>query len=153
MELGVGSDGAGVDGVEMKVLVLTSEPIGADDLRSALGSGTDPADTEVMVVAPALQESGFKFWFSDVDDAIVKAEEVRRETLERLSDDGVPASADTGEADPTVALEDALRTFRADRIVLFTHPEGDERYREALDPEEIQSRFGIAVDRAALPAR
>jgi hypothetical protein len=137
----------------MKVLVLTGEVIGADDLRAALGADVDPADTEVMVVAPALQESGFKFWFSDVDDAIAKADEVRRETLDRLADEGVPASADTGESDPMVAIEDALRTFGPDRIVLFTHPKGDERYREDLDPAEIESRFGVPVDRAALPAR
>jgi hypothetical protein len=137
----------------MKVLVLTGEAIGADDLRAALGSETDPTDTEVMVVAPALQESGFKFWFSDVDDAIAKADEVRRETVDRLGDEGVAASADTGESDPMLAIEDSLRTFKPDRIVLFTHPEGDERYREDLDPAEIESRFGIPVDRAALPAR
>ena len=136
----------------MKVLVLTSEAIGAEQLRAALGPDADPADTEVMVVAPALQNSALKFWFSDADDAIAKADDVRRETLERLSDEGVSASADTGESDPMVAIEDALRTFRADRIVLFTHPEGDERYREDLDPDEVQSRLGIPVDRAALPA-
>jgi hypothetical protein len=137
----------------MKVLVLTGETIGADDLRAALGGGVDPTDTEVMVVAPALQDSGFKFWFSDVDDAIVKADEVRRETLAKLSDDGVSASANTGESDPIIAIEDALRTFKADRIVLFTHSEGDERYREDLDPDEVERRYGIPVERAALPAR
>jgi hypothetical protein len=136
----------------MRILVLTSEPIGAGELRDALGPDIDPTDTEVMVVAPALQQSGFKFWFSDVDEAIAKADDVRRETLERLSDDGVPASANTGESDPTVAIEDALRTFRAERIVLFTHAEGDERYREDLDPSELAERFRIQVDRAALPA-
>jgi hypothetical protein len=136
----------------MKVLVLTGESVGADDLRAALGTDTDPTDTEVMVVAPALQESGFKFWFSDVDDAIAKADEVRRETVDRLGDEGVPASADTGESDPMLAIEDSLRTFRPDRIVLFTHVEEDQRYREDLDPAEIESRFGIPVDRAALPA-
>jgi hypothetical protein len=137
----------------MKVLVMTAETVGAEDLRVALGGEVDPTDTEVMVVAPALQESGFKVWFSDVDDAIAKADEVRRETLAKLSDDGVPASANTGEADPIIAIEDALRTFKADRILLFTHPEGDERYREDVDPDEVESRYGIPVERAALPAR
>jgi hypothetical protein len=137
----------------MKVLVLTSEAIGAGDLRSALGSGIDPADTEVMVVAPALQENPIKFWMSDADDAIDKAEKVQQETLARLSDEGVPASADTGESDPMVAVSDALTTFSADRIVFFTHPEGDERYREDIDSDEVQARFGIPVDRAPLPAR
>jgi hypothetical protein len=138
---------------DMKVLVLTGEAIGADDLRAAFSGDINPQETEVMVVAPALQESGFKFWLSDVDDAIAKADEVRRETVDRLGDEGVAASADTGESDPMQAIEDSLRTFRPDRIVLFAHAEGDERYREDLDPAEIESRFGIPVDRAVLPAR
>jgi hypothetical protein len=138
---------------DMKVLVLTGEAIGADDLRAAFSGDINPQETEVMVVAPALQESGFKFWLSDVDDAIAKADEVRRETVDRLGDEGVAASADTGESDPMQAIEDSLRTFRPDRIVLFRHAEGDERYREDLDPAEVESGFGIQVDRAVLPAR
>jgi hypothetical protein len=39
---------------------------------------------EVMVVAPAVQQSPLKFWFSDVDGAIAWAEEGRRETVEEL---------------------------------------------------------------------
>jgi len=45
----------------MKLLVLTSESITAGQLRDALPGGIDPADAEVMVVAPALQEGGLRF--------------------------------------------------------------------------------------------
>ena len=45
---------------------------------------------------------------------------MRRETLERLGREGVPAAGDTGESDPGDAIQDALRTFRADRIVVFS---------------------------------
>jgi hypothetical protein len=134
----------------MNVLVITSETIGGAELRDAFGTDVDPSDIEVMVVAPALQEGPLKFWLSDADDAIARADQVRRETLERLGNDGVPATANTGESDPMAAIIDALRTFSADRIVLFTHPEGDERYREDLDPDEIERRFGVPVDRAVV---
>src|SRR5437588_11129573 len=134
----------------MRVLVLTSEPITAQQLREALGSDGDPADAEVMVVAPALAESAMKFWMSDADDAIARAEEVRRASVERLGDEGVPATGDTGEADPYTAIEDALKTFEADRIVLFTHGEDAQRYREDLDEGEISERFGVPVDHAVL---
>ena len=60
----------------------------------------------------------------------------------------LPASADTGESDPIEAIEDALRTFPADRIVLFTHSESEQRYREDIDPREVERRFGLPVDRA-----
>lgn len=132
----------------MKVLVLTSEPITAAQLRDALGSDGDPSDAEVMVVAPALAESGLKFWMSDADDAIARAEEVREASVERLGEEGVSATGDTGEADPYTAIEDALKTFDADRIVLFTHAGEDRRYREDLDEDEIAERFGRPVDHA-----
>jgi nucleotide-binding universal stress UspA family protein len=134
----------------MKVLVLTSEPVTAAQLRDALGSDGDPSDAEVMVVVPALAESGLKFWMSDADDAIARAEEVRQASVERLGEEGVSATGDTGEADPYAAIEDALKTFDADRIVLFTHEGEDRRYREDLDDRDIAERFGRPVDHAAI---
>lgn len=134
----------------MKLLVLTSEPITARQLRAAVTGDVDPKEAEVMVVAPALQESPLKFWLSDADDAIARAEEVRRETVQQLGEEGVPASGDTGESDPLRAMEDALQTFKADRIVVFTHGDSEQRYREDVDEQEIQNRFGIPVDRASL---
>ena len=132
----------------MKLLVLTSEPITADQLREAMPGDVDPADTEVMVVAPALQRDALHFWMSDADDAIARAEAVSSETVQQLDAEGVPASGDTGESDPLAAITDALQTFTADRIVLFTHPGGEQRYREDVDPDEVRDRFGIPVDHA-----
>jgi hypothetical protein len=134
----------------MKVLVLTSGAISAQQLRDALGAQGDPTQAEVMVVAPALADSAMKFWMSDADEAIARAEQVRRESVERLGEGGVAATGDTGEADPVAAIEDALKTFPADRIVLFTHQGADRRYREDLDDREIAERFGLPVDHAAL---
>lgn len=129
---------------------MTTEPVSADQLRAALPGDADPVDSEVLVVAPALHESALRFWLSDADDAIARAEEVRRQTLAQLSDDGVPAVADTGEAGVGAAIEDALKSFPADRILVFTHREGDRRYREDLDPEQVQARFHIPVTRTEL---
>jgi hypothetical protein len=135
----------------MKVLVLTSAAISAQQLRDALGSDNgDPSELEVMVVAPAFADSALKFWMSDADEAIERAEAIRRESVERLGEEGVSASGDTGEADPYAAIEDALKTFDADRIVLFTHGEQAQRYREDLDEREIGERFGRPVDRASV---
>ncbi|HSC04548.1 MAG TPA: hypothetical protein VLC49_14555 [Solirubrobacteraceae bacterium] len=134
----------------MKVLAVTSEPITAGQLRDALGTDKDLSDTEVMVVAPAFADSGFKFWMSDADEAIARAEEVRVQSVERLGQEGVSATGDTGEADPYVAIEDALKTFGADRIVLFTHGGDAQRYREDLDEREIGERFGLPVNHTSV---
>jgi hypothetical protein len=132
----------------MKLLVLTGEPITSGQLRDALGTEADPADAEVMVVAPAYAKSGLRFWMSDADEAIAKADAVRRETVQELGKDGVAAAGDTGEADPHTAIEDALKTFDADRIVVFARSSENQRYREDLDHDELAERFGRPVDLA-----
>ncbi|MFL5821174.1 MAG: hypothetical protein ACJ76S_10895 [Solirubrobacteraceae bacterium] len=127
----------------MKVLVLTSEPVSAELLRAALDD--DAREAEVMVVAPALHESPVRFWASDSDEAIARAQEVEQETVERLEEEGVDAAGDTGESDPLLALQDALATYDADRIVVFTHPGEQRAYREDELVEEAERRFGVPV--------
>lgn len=136
----------------MKLLVLTSEAISAQQLRDAVGEDGDPENAEVLIVAPALQRNPIKFWFSDADEAIARAEEVRRASTERLGQEGVAASGDTGESDPVAAVQDALSTFAADRIVLFIHTGGERRYREDIDVEDLKERFGLPVDQATVPS-
>src|SRR5947209_8587454 len=135
----------------MKLLILTAEPVTAQQLREAMPGDADPGEAEVMVVAPALQDDALHFWMSDADEAIGRAERVRRETVEQLDREGVAASGDTGESDPEQAIQDALQTFPADRIVLFTHPGSEQRYKEDIDPGELTQRFGVPVDLALAP--
>ena len=127
----------------MRVVVLTSEPIDAQLLRGALED--DAEDAEVLVVSPALQDSPLRFWMSDADEAIARAHEVQEETVERLDEEGVDAAGDTGESDPLQALADALATFDAERILVFTHPGDQEAYLEEDVPGEAERRFGIPV--------
>lgn len=135
----------------MNILVLTSEPISAEQLRSALGAHADPAqDAQVMVVAPALHDSPLTFWVSDADDAIARAEEVRRKTVAELGDAGIAATGDTGEGDPMKAIDDALRTFPAERLVVFTREGDAQRYKEDVDVEALEQRHGLPVDRVPI---
>lgn len=136
----------------MKLLVLTSEPVTAEQLRAALATDAELENSEVMVVAPALQRNAVRFWMSDSDEAIARAQSVGRESREQLESEGVAAKADTGEADPYKAVEDALQTFPADRLLVFSHPEGERLYREDVDHDELEIRFGLPVDQAQLSA-
>jgi hypothetical protein len=127
----------------MKLLLLTAEPVSAEVVREAVGD--DAEDAEVMVVSPALTDSPLRFWTSDADEAIEHARETADETVERLDEAGLDAAGDTGESDPLQALEDALQTFPADRIVVVTHPEGERDYLEDGFIEEAERRFGVPV--------
>jgi hypothetical protein len=126
-----------------KILVLASEPIAGDALRKAVGRESAD-DAEVLVVAPALN-TRTRFWVSDPDPAIERADEVQAETVERMEEEGVDAVGDTGESDPLLAIEDALRTFPADQIVLFTHAGGDRNWAEEGLVDEVRERFDADV--------
>ena len=127
----------------MKLLLLTAEPVSADVVREAVGDDAD--DSEVLVVSPALTDSPLRFWTSDADEAIAHARESADETVERLDEAGIDVAGDTGESDPLQALEDALQTFPADRIVVVTHLEGERDYLEDGFVEEAERRFGVPV--------
>jgi GABA permease len=122
-----------------KILALVSEPVSADALRSAVGED-DANDAEVLVVAPALN-TRTRFLLADPDPAIDRAEAVQEETVERMTEEGVDAAGDTGEEDPLLALQDALTTFDADEIVLFTHPGSESNWQEDGVVDDARSKF------------
>jgi hypothetical protein len=132
----------------MRLLVVTPEPVDAAMLRSTLGDEVEGA--EVLVVSPATNHSRVAFWVSDPDDAIGEADAAQEETVERLEEEGVDAAGDTGESEPSVAIQDALATFEADRIVVFSHPEGDRDYREDEGLADAESRFGVPLTHALI---
>ena len=122
-----------------KIIAVAAEPISADVLREALGK-QQAQDAEVLVVAPALN-SKIRFWVSDPDPAIHRAQEVAEESAERMVEEGVDAVGETGEGDAIQAIEDALVTFDADAIVLCTHSGGERNWQEDGVVDEARERF------------
>jgi hypothetical protein len=125
-------------------LVLATDPVDAERVRAAL-PGEDVEGAEVLVVSPAVNESAVAFWMSDSDEAIAEAESAAERTAAALRDRGAQARATTGESEPLLALQDALATFPADRVVVFVRDEDAARYREADVIGEAERRFGVPV--------
>ncbi len=121
-----------------KIIALAAEPIDPQVLRSAVGDGVE--DAEVLVVAPALN-SKVRFWVSDPDPAIDRAEDVAKESVDRLEAEGVEAHGETGESDPLLALQDALATFEAQDIVLVTHPGGELNWQEDGVADQVREKY------------
>lgn len=134
----------------MKLLVLTTEPVAAADVRAALPD-TELDGAEVLVVSPAVNESAIAFWVSDSDEAIAEAQSNAESTAAALRAQGARARSTTGESEPLLALQDALATYPADRVVVFVR--GDEeqtRYREDDILGQAERRFGIPVTEVRL---
>jgi len=132
----------------MKLLVLATDPVGPDDVRAALG-GEDVAGAEVLVVSPAVNESPIAFWLSDSDEAIADAESTARKTADALARAGARTRARAGESEPLLALQDALTTYRADRVLIFARDDDAARYREDDVFGEAERRFGVPVTEIA----
>ncbi|MCW2990008.1 MAG: hypothetical protein JWM73_602 [Solirubrobacterales bacterium] len=133
----------------MNLLVLAPEKVDAGTVRGAL-DGEDLADARILCVVPALNESPVAFWVSDADEAISAADEKAAETEQALSADGLRATGVTGESEPLLALQDALATFPADRILVFVRPDDEQSYREDDVVGEAERRFGVPVTEARL---
>ena len=128
--------------------MLAPETLDAARLEDAVGEPV--RDAKILVVSPALQSSPLAFWMSDSDGAISDAQETADATESALGEAGLQATAVTGESEPLLALQDALATFQADRIVVFVHDDDEQKYREDDVVGEAERRFGVPVTQARI---
>ena len=129
---------------ERRILVVANETVGGRTLRSMILEKSLDVREEVLVVTPALN-SPLKHWVSDEDEARAAAQERLDESLAKLAEAGVGARGEVGDSDPLQAIEDALRTFGADEIILSTHPEGRSNWLESGVVEKARQRFAVPI--------
>ena len=102
-----------------RILVVANENVEDDVLHDAIRF----REVEVLVVAPALN-SRLRHWVSDEDEARRRAELRLAGCVRKLTAAGFDATGLVGDADPLQAIDDALRVFAADEIVVATGEEG-----------------------------
>jgi hypothetical protein len=129
---------------ERRILVIANETVGGHTLRSMILEKSLDVHEEVLVVTPALN-SPLKHWVSDMDEARAAAQERLDASLAKLAAAGVQARGEVGDGDPLQAIEDALRTFGADEIIISTHPEGRSNWLEQGLVENARERFAVPI--------
>ena len=134
---------AGPDGVR-RVLVVANETVGGRELLEALVRKADGVREEILVVCPALN-SRTRTWASDEDGARAAAQARLDASLARLRAVGVEARGEVGDGDPLQAIEDAVRTFGPDEIVISTHPEGRSHWLERNVVGAARERFDVTI--------
>jgi len=132
------------DSPARKILVIANETVGGDELLTLLGAKSIDVDEQVLLVCPALN-SRVRTWTSDEDPARAGAQERLDASLTRLADAGVSARGEIGDGDPLQALEDALREFPADEIVVSTHPPGRSHWLEQGVVEQARQRYDVPI--------
>ena len=129
---------------ERRVLVVANETVGGEELMSAISELALGGKSEFFVVCPALN-SRLKTWTSDEDPARALAQKRLDATLSRLASVGIEAHGEVGDVDPLVAIEDGVRSFRPDEIVVSTHPEGRSNWLERGVVAAVRERFDVPV--------
>jgi len=129
-----------------RLLVVATAPVEAGPLRDAVREHAGDG-AEVRVVAPASDISPLRWLASDEDEARGKAAEVASEASQTVESEGVRTEAAVGDPDPVQAIEDALRTFPADEVLVVTHPDDDSNWLEQDSADAARERFGVPVTR------
>ena len=129
---------------EVRILVVANETVGGRELLAILEEKAKGVNERVLVVCPALN-SQVRHWASDEDGARAAAQQRLDASLAELRRQGIQADGEVGDGDPLQAMEDALRTFGADEIVISTHPEGRSNWLERNVVGSARDRFDIPI--------
>ena len=127
-----------------RILVVANETVAGRSLRREVVRRAQEGDAEVLVVTPALN-TRIRHWTSDEDTARTAAQVRLDESLAALSKDGIDARGTVGDDDPIQAIEDSLRMFPADEIVVSTHPPGRSNWLEHGIVERASERFDLPI--------
>ena len=129
---------------EHRILVIANETVGGEALRKRIQERGAGKRTQVLVVSPALN-TPLRHWASDEDPARAQAQERLQRSLDRLGQAGIQARGEIGDGDPLQAIEDALRTFGADEVIISTHPEGRSHWLERGVVTSARERFAVPI--------
>ena len=124
--------------------MIANETVAGGPLREEIRRRSEGYEAHVLVVCPALN-SPLRHWASDEDNARAKAQERLNASLARLREAGLDAKGEVGDAEPLQAMEDAMRLFGADEIIISTHPEGRSHWLEKGIVDAARERFAVPI--------
>jgi hypothetical protein len=116
-------------------------PSAVEEVRAVAHAGLD-TEPRVLVLAPAFN-APLSHWASDVDEARLEAQRKLVLTVGALAVAEVDARGTVGDPDPLQAVEDTLRDFAADEVLVAT-PEDEPGTRKLVS--ELRRRLDLPVD-------
>jgi GABA permease len=137
------------------LLVVANETLETPGLVDAVEGLLAPGG-DVLVVCPVLVGRS-RYWTSDLASGIERAHERLRGSLAGLRERGIESDGIVGDGHPLLAIEDALRAYAADHILIVTHPPARSIWLERKLITRARARFDVpishAIGQAALPMR
>jgi nucleotide-binding universal stress UspA family protein len=126
-----------------RVLVVAVTEATAESAERIAELAGSPSD--VRVVVPVASQR-LDRWLSAEDEARHEAEARLARAAGTLVAAGLPVSGSIGDPDPAQALEDELRDFSADEVILLTDEDGDPLGK-------VEARLALPLRRVTLANR
>jgi GABA permease len=126
-----------------ELLVVTNETLAGDAMIAAVHDLVAP-EASVYVVSPTLV-SRARLWTSDLTAGMVAARLRLRTSLACMRASGLHAEGVVGDTDPVQAIEDALRFFDAEHVLICMHPAAQSTRAERRLLERARARFSLPI--------
>jgi hypothetical protein len=125
-----------------RLLVVVTTEVADEAIRELVRSHAGE-DAEMLVVAPASKISKLDWLTNDEGDARAAAASAAAGAAGAAPTEDVVAGV--GDSDPLQAIEDALRTFSADEILVVTRPDDRATWLEEGAGETAKALVGLPV--------
>jgi hypothetical protein len=126
-----------------RLLVATGAAAAGLDALPVLVRALIDAASDVLVITPVLPDR-LQWWASDTDRARIEADERLKILLEQMEELDVSARARIADETPLTALDDAVRNFRPDHILLALRGQ-NAGWQERGLVEKVRERFGLPL--------
>jgi len=126
-----------------RVLVVANETLQGEELRHAIMHRAK-LKPQLIVVAPILP-SRTHYVTTDIDKEMQEAQKRLDATLQWASENGFSAWGEVGNHSPLQAIEDGLRRFGADEVIVSTHPPGKSNWLESGLVERVREELDLPV--------
>lgn len=131
------------------VLVVANEPLGGAELRERI-AGVEGGRVEIDVLAPVLS-SRTHLAYTDIDAETRRARERLERSLSWARTQGFRAHGRVGDAiSPIASLEDELRDFGADEVIVVTAGVRAEHWHEREEIRRLRAELDVPVVQVAL---
>jgi hypothetical protein len=130
------------------VIIVANEVLAGDELSTHIRS-LDSSRVEIAVLAPVLT-SRTHLAYTDIDKELRQARERLARSLAWARTQGFVVRGEIGDASPAIALEDKLRDFGADEVIVTMSRLQPSRWQERVALERLRDELDVPVVEVAV---
>ena len=126
------------------ILIVANQTLGGDALAERIDERRRLGPCAFYVVVPATPPREHLTW-TEGEARAVAAERLER-CIQHLRARGADVEGEVGDANPMLAIADAMIHHEFDAVIVATLPAGASRWLKLSLPDRVARRFGLPVD-------